>query len=158
MVRKGGSNGDAVMRGMAGSRLSMLVDGEMILGVCSGRMDPPTAYILPEAFDSIKVIKGPQSVQHGPGNSAGVVLFERSTERPKESGWKANASALAGSWGRHDEVIDTTYSSPKLTLRAIATNAAQDNYEDGAGNEIHSNLSVGRLSSARHGRRTTRRA
>ena len=140
VVRKGGSNGDAVMRGMAGSRLSMLVDGEMILGGCSGRMDPPTAYILPEAFDSIKVIKGPQSVQHGPGNSAGVVLFERSTERPKESGWKANASALAGSWGRHDEVIDTTYSSPKLTLRAIATNAAQDNYEDGAGNEIHSNF------------------
>ncbi|MDF1766421.1 MAG: TonB-dependent copper receptor [Gammaproteobacteria bacterium] len=140
VVRKGGSNGDPVMRGMAGSRLSMLVDGEMILGGCSGRMDPPTAYILPEAFDSIKVIKGPQSVQHGPGNSAGVVLFERSTERPEKSGWSTTGSALGGSWGRHDEVVDTTFSSPEFTFRGIATNASQDNYEDGAGNEIHSNF------------------
>lgn len=138
VIRKGGSDGDPVLRGMAGSRLSMLVDGEMILGGCNNRMDPPTAYIFPEAFDSIKVIKGPQSVQHGPGNSAGVVLFERDNTRPEQSGWTANASALAGSWGRHDEVVDATYSSPTLTLRGIATNASQDNYEDGGGNEIHS--------------------
>jgi len=138
VMRKGGSNGDAVLRGMAGSRISMLVDGEMILGGCSGRMDPPTAYILPEAFDSIKVVKGPQSVQHGPGNSAGVVLFERDMSRPEKSGWTGNASALGGSWGRHDEVIDATYSSPKVTIRGIATNASQDNFEDGDGTEIHS--------------------
>lgn len=138
VIRKGGSDGDPVLRGMAGSRLSMLVDGEMILGGCNNRMDPPTAYIFPEAFDSIKVIKGPQSVQHGPGNSAGVVLFERDNTRPEQSGWTANASALAGSWGRHDEVVDATYSSPTFTLRGIATNASQDNYEDGGGNEIHS--------------------
>ena len=138
VIRKGGSDGDPVLRGMAGSRLSMLVDGEMILGGCNNRMDPPTAYIFPEAFDSIKVIKGPQSVQHGPGNSAGVVLFERDNARPEQSGWSANTSALGGSWGRHDEVVDATYSSPAFTLRGIATNAAQDNFEDGAGNEIHS--------------------
>lgn len=138
VIRKGGSDGDPVLRGMAGSRLSMLVDGEMILGGCNNRMDPPTAYIFPEAFDSIKVIKGPQSVQHGPGNSAGVVLFERDNARPEQSGWSANASALGGSWGRHDEVVDATYSSPTFTIRGIATNAAADNFEDGAGNEIHS--------------------
>ena len=33
----------------------------------------------PESFlDSVTVLKGPQS-KHGPGNSAGVVMFERST-------------------------------------------------------------------------------
>lgn len=138
VMRKGGSNGDAVLRGMAGSRISMLVDGEMILGGCSGRMDPPTAYILPEAFDSIRIVKGPQSVQHGPGNSAGVVLFERDTSRPEQSGWSGNFSALGGSWGRHDEVVDATYSSPTLTFRGIATNASQSNFEDGDGTEIHS--------------------
>lgn len=138
VIRKGGADGDPVLRGMAGSRLSMLVDGEMILGGCSNRMDPPTAYVFPEAFDNIQVIKGPQSVQHGPGNSAGVVLFERNTDRPEESGWNVNSSALGGSWGRHDEVLDATYSSPQFTVRAIGTNAAQDNFDDGAGNEIHS--------------------
>ncbi len=138
VIRKGGADGDPMLRGMAGSRLSMLVDGEMILGGCNNRMDPPTAYIFPEAFDSIKVIKGPQSVQHGPGNSAGVVLFERDNARPEQNGFTANASALGGSWGRHDEVLDTTYATPEFTIRGIFTNAAQDNFEDGSGNEIHS--------------------
>jgi iron complex outermembrane receptor protein len=49
----------------------------MILGGCGMRMDPPTAYVFPEAFDKITVLKGPQTVKYGPGNSAGVVLFER---------------------------------------------------------------------------------
>lgn len=138
VIRKGGADGDPVLRGMAGSRLSMLVDGEMILGGCNNRMDPPTAYIFPEAFDSIRVSKGPQSVQHGPGNSAGVVLFERNDERPTEAGWRVNSNVLGASFGRHDEVLDTTYASPKFTIRGIASNAAQNNFEDGAGNEIHS--------------------
>lgn len=138
VIRKGGADGDPVLRGMAGSRLSMMLDGEMILGGCNNRMDPPTAYIFPETFDSIKVIKGPQSVQHGPGNSAGVVLFERDDARPTESGWKVYSSATAASFGRHDEVIDASYASPQFTLRGAATSAQADNYEDGDGTEIHS--------------------
>jgi len=138
VIRKGGADGDPMLRGMAGSRLAMLLDGEMILGGCNNRMDPPTAYIFPETFDSIKVIKGPQSVQYGPGNSAVVVLFERDLERATESGWKIHSSGLAGSFGRHDEVIDVTYRTPDFTIRAAGTNASQDNYEDGGGTEIHS--------------------
>ncbi|NNE39244.1 MAG: TonB-dependent receptor plug domain-containing protein, partial [Gammaproteobacteria bacterium] len=38
VIRKGGTDGDPVFRGMAGSRLSMLVDGENILGGCGMRM------------------------------------------------------------------------------------------------------------------------
>lgn len=138
VIRKGGADGDPVFRGMAGSRLSMLVDGETILGGCSHRMDPPTAYIFPEAFDSIEVIKGPQSVQHGPGNSAGVVLFERELVRPVKTELKAHASSLAGSFGRHDEVLDASLSTRDFSIRASATNASQDNYEDGDGVEVHS--------------------
>ena len=138
VIRKGGADGDPVLRGMAGSRLTMMLDGEMILGGCNNRMDPPTAYIFPETFDSIQVIKGPQSVQHGPGNSAGVVLFERDNTRPEDSGWKVHSSALAASFGRHDEVLDATYSSPEFSLRGSATNASAVNYQDGDGTAIHS--------------------
>jgi len=77
VVRKGGTDGDPVLRGMAGSRLGILVDGEAIYGGCGNRMDPPTAYVFPAAYDRVTIIKGPQTVLHGPGNSAGVVLFER---------------------------------------------------------------------------------
>lgn len=138
VIRKGGTDGDPILRGMAGSRLSMLVDGELILGGCNNRMDPPTAYVFPETFDSIRVIKGPQSVQHGPGNSAGVVLFERNPARPEDSGWKLHSSVLGASFGRHDEVVDLQYRSPDWELRASASNATADNYEDGDGKEIHS--------------------
>ena len=69
LIRKGGTDGDPVFRGMAASRLNILIDGEHILGGCGMRMDPPTAYVFPDAFDSVKLIKGPQTVLHGPCNS-----------------------------------------------------------------------------------------
>ncbi len=138
VIRKGGADGDPIFRGMAGSRLSMLVDGETILGGCGHRMDPPTAYIFPEAYDSVEVIKGPQSVQHGPGNSAGVVLFERNQTRPQATDLSVHSSLLAGNFGRHDEVVDATYATPEFTLRGSATNAEQDDYQDGDGVDVHS--------------------
>ncbi|MBV6342634.1 TonB-dependent receptor plug domain-containing protein, partial [Candidatus Magnetobacterium casensis] len=62
IIRKGGTDGDPVFRGMSGSRLNILLDGQQIFGGCGGRMDPPTAYVFPESYDIITVIKGPQSV------------------------------------------------------------------------------------------------
>lgn len=81
VIRKGGTDGDPVLRGMSGSRLNILLNGEVILGGCGGRMDPPTAYVFPAAYDRITVLKGPQTVLYGPGASAGTVLFERNTSR-----------------------------------------------------------------------------
>jgi iron complex outermembrane receptor protein len=138
VIRKGGTDGDPVLRGMAGSRISMLMDGEVLLGGCNNRMDPPTAYVFPETFDSITVIKGPQTVKYGPGNSAGVVLFERKAEQPDESGWKFYGSVLGASFGRHDEVADARYNEEKWSIRASASNAASDDYEDGDGTLVHS--------------------
>jgi iron complex outermembrane receptor protein len=77
VIRKGGTDGDPVFRGMAASRVNILLDGEQVLGGCGMRMDPPTAYVFPEAYDRIVVVKGPQTVLHGPGNSAASVSFER---------------------------------------------------------------------------------
>lgn len=138
VIRKGGTSGDPVFRGMAGSRLSLLLDGDLVLGGCGGRMDPPTAYVFPETYDRIRLIKGPQSVIHGPGNSAGVVLFERERERLAEPGWKFHGSLLGGSFGRNDEVVDLQGGTPDFYLRGMASHSQQDNYEDGDGNEVHS--------------------
>ncbi len=138
VIRKGGTSGDPVFRGMAGSRLSLLLDGDLVLGGCGSRMDPPTAYVFPETYDRIRLVKGPQTVIHGPGNSAGVVLFERDRERLAEPGWKFHSSLLDGSFGRDDEVIDLQGGTPDFYLRGMASHSQQDNYEDGDGNEVHS--------------------
>src|SRR5690606_4896567 len=68
-VRGGGSNADPVFRGMFGSRLNLLSNGGVMLGACPSRMDSPSSYITPQNFDSLTVIKGPQTVLWGPGAS-----------------------------------------------------------------------------------------
>ena len=138
VIRKGGTDGDPVLRGMAGSRLNLLVDGEQVLGGCGARMDPPTAYVFPESFDRITVIKGPQTVRYGPGNSAGTVLFERTSARLARPGWRGTASLLGGSWGRNDEVVDATGGTPGFYVRGAGTRSHMGDYADGNGNAVHS--------------------
>ena len=137
VIRKGGTDGDPVLRGMAGSRLNILLDGEQILGGCGGRMDPPTAYVFPASYDRITVLKGPQTVLYGPGNSAGTVLFERSSQR-EPAGTKANGSLMLGSYGRRDTTYEARAGSESAYLRAGATHSRANDYKDGAGKAVHS--------------------
>jgi len=138
IIRKGGTSGDPVFRGMAGSRLNILLDGEHILGGCGGRMDPPTAYVFPESYDRMTVLKGPQSVIHGPGSSAGTVLFERDRVRTEEASGKASLSVTGGSHDRADLLGDATYASPDWYARGTATRTRAGDYKDGGGDKIHS--------------------
>jgi len=138
VIRKGGTDGDPVFRGMAASRVNILLDGEQVLGGCGMRMDPPTAYVFPEAYDRIVVVKGPQTVLHGPGNSAAAVSFERDMQRFEQTGYAARASALGASFGRNDLVGDLRAGTPQVYGQLTATRAASDDYDDGAGETVHS--------------------
>jgi iron complex outermembrane receptor protein len=138
VIRKGGTDGDPVFRGMAASRVNVLIDGEQLLGGCGMRMDPPTAYVFPEAYDRIVVTKGPQTVLRGPGNSAATVSFERDIKRFEEDGYLANASLLGASFGRSDLVGDLRAGTPSFYGQLTGTRAASDDYEDGAGQSVHS--------------------
>ncbi len=138
VIRKGGTDGDPVLRGMAASRLNILLDGENILGGCGNRMDPPTAYIFPESYDRVTVIKGPQSVLYGPGSSAGTVLFERTIKRFDQAGWKFNGSLTAGSFGRNDQVADIRAGTPDFYFQGAGTRTDSGDYKDGNGRTVHS--------------------
>lgn len=102
------------------------------------RMDPPTAYVYPDAYDKVTLIKGPQTVLYGPCSSAGVVLFDRDIKRFEKPDWRFNGSLMAGSFGRHDEMIDLMAGVPLFYVRATGTNSHSDNYKDGDGKEVHS--------------------
>src|SRR5690606_13169427 len=108
-IRNGGTNGDPVLRGMSGSRLNILTNDGNLMGACPSRMDNPLSYVAPETFDRLTVIKGPQSVRWGAGASAGTVRFERDTPRFSAPGMELEASALAGSNNRNDQVLDATF-------------------------------------------------
>lgn len=138
VIRKGGTDGDPVFRGMAGSRLGIQLDGETILGGCPLRMDPPTAYVYPRDYDKITVLKGP-TVQYGPGNSAGVVLFEHDVKRFAQPGASLDGSLTVGSFGRHDEMANLRAGTSNGFARLSATRSHAGDYKDGNGNAVHSN-------------------
>lgn len=138
VIRKGGTDGDPVFRGMAGSRLTILLDGEQIYGGCGGRMDPPTAYVFPESYDRLTVLKGPQSVRHGAGGSAATVMFERDWSRPTEATTRFFGSLTAGSFGRNDLAVDLSRATPGAYVRAAVTRTESDDYRDGEGDSVHS--------------------
>jgi iron complex outermembrane receptor protein len=138
VIRKGGTDGDLVLRGLAGSRLNIQMEGAELLGGCPNRMDPPTAYVFPETFDSVTVIKGPQTVAHGNGNLAGVVLFDRDEDKASQPGARGNASLMAGSWGRVDALVGGTYAGEKAFIQANASHAEANDYQGGDGRSVHS--------------------
>ncbi|WKN20961.1 TonB-dependent copper receptor [Azotobacter vinelandii] len=137
-IRSGGVNGDPVFRGMFGSRLKLLTNGGEMIGACPARMDSPSSYIAPETFDELTVIKGPQSVLHGPGASAATVLFERNPERFDAPGGRVDMSFLAGSNGRFDRRIDAAAGAEQGYFRLLANRSDADDYEDGDGDTVPS--------------------
>jgi len=109
----------------------------MIHGGCGGRMDPPTAYIYPGSYDRITVLKGPQSVAWGPA-SAGTVLFERDFKPYATPGFRLYGSAMFGSYGRNDQVLDAQAGNSTFFARLIGTHSKMNDYEDGNGKRVHS--------------------
>lgn len=136
--RKGGISGDPLLRGLGGSRFAVLADGAEVLGGCGGRMDPPTAYLYPDAYDNVTVFKGPQTVLLGPGLVAGAVNFERKTAPFTVPGIRSQASLLAGLYDRLDGYVDVTLGQPSGYIRLIGNHNQGGDYKDGAGEQIHS--------------------
>jgi iron complex outermembrane receptor protein len=138
-ISSGGSNSDVTFRGMFGSRIKMLSDGSENLGACPARMDSPTAYIAPENFDRISVIKGPQTVQYATPGSAATVIFQR--KRPQfepHKFYQGQASVVMGSFGRLDHNIESLLGNEHYYLRLNANRSTANDYQDGHHQSIHS--------------------
>lgn len=137
-VGNGGVNGDPTFRGMFGSRLVILTDGAQMLGACPNRMDNPTSYINPTAYDTVDIVKGPQTVLWGPGNSAATVRFERKEEDFSDKSSRFEANVMVGSNNRFDRSLEGAVGNSKGYVRVEANKAESDDYEDGNGDEVAS--------------------
>lgn len=138
VIRKGGSNGDAMLRGMAGSRLGLAIDGAQLGGGCPSRMDPATAYVAPALFDRVTIIKGPQTVLYGPVGSAGTVLFARDVPHYAAAGFAAQGDLLFGSHARADQSMDLRAGNPHGYVGLTADHTRSGDYADGDGQRVHS--------------------
>jgi iron complex outermembrane receptor protein len=136
--RKAGADGEVNFRGLSGSRVNILVDNESVVGGCSYRMDGPTAYIYPELYDKLTIVKGPQTVLYQGNGSAATVHYEKDVKEFKEPGYDLYASGLVGSFGRHDEVVDANVGNSKFFANISGSNSESNDYKDGAGNKVRS--------------------
>ncbi|MBL4855683.1 MAG: TonB-dependent copper receptor [Idiomarina sp.] len=135
-TRKGGASADPLFRGMGAGRLTIVNDGQMLQGGCSSRMDPPTAYITPQSYDSVTIVKGPQTVLFA--GSAASIHFEREAtffEVPEFTGY---LNATTAQYGRLNTTADLTWGAQPGYVRVNASAATADDYEDGSGNSINS--------------------
>lgn len=137
-IRNGGTNGDPVFRGMFGSRLRILTNGTELNGACGGRMDAPSAYIAPQGYDLLTLIKGPQTVLWGPGNSAGTVLFQRAQPDFTDHPVVGDISGTVVPHQRLEGNIDMSVGSEKGYHRIIGSQAHADDYRDGKGSVVPS--------------------
>ena len=140
IIRKGGSSGDPLFRGLGGSRLSVNADDQFIYGGCGMRMDPPTAYIHPNSFDQVVVTKGPQTVTQGMGLVSGSVQFIRKDPDFTEKPYNINATLTAGSNDRLDGSLEAEFGGKYGYIRTNISHNEADDYKDGDGNRIHSNF------------------
>ena len=86
-------------------------------------MDPPTAYIFPETYDRIVIVKGPQTVLRGPGNAAATVMFERDAPRYDEFDLRARGSMLTATADRRDVVADLAAGNENVYGQLTASRA-----------------------------------
>ncbi|QWD79182.1 TonB-dependent copper receptor [Polynucleobacter sp. MWH-Spelu-300-X4] len=138
IMRKAGADGEPNFRGMGGSRVNILADDQNIYGGCGQRMDAPTAYIFPEIYDKVTVIKGPQTVLYPGYGSAATVRFEKEQKIYEQLGYDVHASGLVGNFGRHDEVIDANVGDKSYFANFTSSNSSADDYKDGSGQQVHS--------------------
>jgi len=150
--RMGGHGLEPRIRGLAAGNLNVQVDGAYVHGGCPNRMDPPTSFATPNAFDEVTVIKGVQSMRFGPGGTAGTVIFERQVPVFAEAtDWRAEIASSYGSWHKDPELgVDASLGIGGFFLRAQGGVRAFDSYEDGDGDTVrsafesqHANLMVG---------------
>ena len=132
-IRRGGHGLEAVIRGQSDQRLNTFLDGAMVYGACSAKMDPASTYANVNNYDSVTVIKGTQSVLFGAGGPGGIVSFKRVTNPVAKPEFRIgqNFDSNAGAYTTSGNMVYPLSSTSYLRLNGSASNAG--NYETGSG-------------------------
>lgn len=139
-IRFGGLGIEPVIRGQAGNRINVLLDGAYVYGGCPNRMDPPTSYAPLDSYERVTVFKGNQTVRYGGGGSGGTVILERET--PRFGAGEAPRLDVGVDYASNGEarhgLADAAAGGPQGFARAIVGYKQAGNYRDGDGREVRS--------------------
>ncbi len=114
----------ALLRGLGGERLTVMVDGARVNRACTFGMDQGLSTVSPGAVERVEVLSGPGSTLYGSGNVGGVINVV--TRRPPAiDGWSGDVrlggssavpgatlgAALGGRRGRFDALVSADLAS-----------------------------------------------
>jgi iron complex outermembrane receptor protein len=104
VVRNGEQTGIAQIRGLAGDRVKITVDGRSITPACPNHMDPPLHYAQPAAGDRFEVFAGIAPVSAGGDSIAGVIRVARAEPVFADAGDSLFGGRFGGSFRGSQDV------------------------------------------------------
>ena len=128
-VRKGGIANDVVVRGLREDDVTVLIDGARVAGACPNRMDPPAFHLDFAELDRVEIASESDRLA-AQGSLGGLVNV--TTRKPTE-GFSAEASVVAGSWGRFNPSATVNYGRDRWAVLAGVSQRSGEPYEDGSG-------------------------
>ncbi|MBM3908168.1 MAG: TonB-dependent receptor [Gemmatimonadetes bacterium] len=91
--RPGAWGGKAVVRGLGGERVAVLIDGQRVNRACTFGMDQGLATVDPATVERVEVLSGPGSTLYGSGNVGGVInVVTRRSPTDRTSGTEVRAA------------------------------------------------------------------
>lgn len=92
LQRMGEWGSRALLRGLGGERVTVMIDGARVNRACTSGMDQGLSTIDPATVDRVEVLAGPGSTLYGSGNIGGVINVV--TRRPaRGDGWSGEVRA-----------------------------------------------------------------
>jgi len=138
--RMGGHALEPVIRGQSRSQLNIVNNGAFLEGAGPNRMDTPASFTDIDTADRVIVLRGYQSVQHGPGGSGGTIIIEhhaptfndgQNIKGRMDGAFESNGNI----WGSQGHI---SARANKIYLRLNGHFKNAGNYQDGRDNEVRS--------------------
>ncbi len=151
-VRRGGFNGDIVLRGFRKDDVNVVVDGGRLYGAGPSRMDPPSSLVDLSEVERIEVKRGAFDVTQAGGIGGSINLI---TKEPAE-GFHGKLKGSLGSFSAGDVTGGLSYGGDVISFLAGGGKQSGNVFKDGHGQrftDIYSSASMLRYKSDQRQRR-----
>ena len=139
LIRRGAFAPDPVIRGLSASRLQLRVDGMVVHGACTDRMDPVTSYLDLEAVDRAIVRQGGFDSRLGSSMGGSIELHHLPAHFSPEPLLRHRLSlGAADALNRAGSSLAVELSRPRSALRVHSSFEEAGNYLSPEGEEPHS--------------------
>lgn len=137
LVRRGPYGMEPVIRSFGGGQINVLVDGMVMHGACTDKMDPATIYIEPMNLENLKLQTGTQGFSKGSA-IGGTVDMKMAT--PKFAHDKALHGTLQSGYQSNSQgwynAGALNYNTDRWAFRMSGTFRSHQNYTDGNRKEV----------------------